>query len=230
MRITVWSEHAHDDVPLTAVPRRGHRRLAALAAVALLLGLVAEVGIVPGSAGAAFSAQVPADDPGDPCVIDPLSCPAPPPDPDPVPPAPVPDPPTTTTKPTKSASPEPSVAAPKKHHKRKHHTTAVDTPSPTPSAVTSPAVVAFAPATFTSPKKKSAARGPKPKMFIPPVTTPSPSSDATTEATVQEAIRPVSAESRSGHGLLWFAVADLAAIALLVGGSLWRRRRVGPQW
>jgi hypothetical protein len=67
-------------------------------------------------------------------------------------------------------------------------------------------------------------------MFIPPVTTPSPSSETTPEAAVQAATRPVSAVPRSGHGLLWFAFADIAVIVVLVGGSLWRRRRLGPEW
>jgi hypothetical protein len=226
MRTTVRREHAHDDVLLTAPPppRRGRRRLAALSAAALLLGLVAEVGVVPGSTGAAFGAQVQADDGCIPILPDDCT----PPDPGPVP-VPEPDPPKTAPKPTKKPTPAPVVAAPKKHHKHRHHSASAEAPSPTPSAVFSPEVVGFTPASSRHPKKSAAPR-PKLKMFIPPVTSPSPSSEPTPEAAVQEDIRPVSAETRSGHGLLWFAVADMTAIALLVGGSLWRRRRLGPQW
>jgi hypothetical protein len=228
MRITVRREHAHNDVALAAGRRPDRRRFAGLAAGALMLGLVTGVGVVPGSTGAAFGAQVQADDA---CIpILPGNCPAPDPVPDPDP-VPAPDPPKTAPKPTKKASPKPSVAAPKKHRKRRHHpSNAAKAPASTPSAVTSPAVVGFAPVGLRSPKKKSAASRPKLKMFVPPVTPPSPSSDAIPVAAVQEDFRPVSAEPRTGHGLLWFAVADMTAIALLVGGSLWRRRRLGPQW
>jgi outer membrane biosynthesis protein TonB len=231
MRITSRREYAQGEAG--AGTRQGRRRrLSAAASAALLVALGTQVGVVPEFTGAAFGAQVPADDPPPDCAIPPLVCPDPPapdpPAPAPDPPAPVPDPPKTTATPTPKASPEPSVSAPKnkkKHHKRKQHKTSVTAATPTPSVPASDPVETAA---FSAPKESTAHH--VLRMFIPPVKILSPAASATPVAATQERTRLVSDESRPGHGLFWFAFADMAAIVLLVGGALWRRRRVGPQW
>ena len=235
MRITVRRENAQDDVQLSAGARRRPRRRSGVVA-AILLALVAAVGAVPGFAGAAFGVQVQADDdplPELPPIIPPiLQLPDPPvpvvPTPVvPTPVIPIPDPPKVTPQPPKKTSPKPSVAAPKnkkKQHKQRHH--ASPEVSTTPPATTA-APVAFVPVAFHSPRFEGHGA-----LQSAPVSPPDviPPPDPSPEAAIQAATRPVSAEPQSGNGLLWFAFVDVLAIAALVGGSLWRRRRLGPQW